>query len=419
MDAQMIAKKNLILSGVAVVICLTIGGAALVLAQDNKGKDAKDGKDSKAPATAKAALTVTTVKPQQQSWPLKLAANGNITAWQEASVGAEVNGLRLTDVRVNVGDFVRKGQVLASFAADTVQADTAQARAAVAEAEASLAEAQANAERARALQASGALSAQQINQLLTGERTAQARLQSAKAAYASQSVRLKQTQLRAPDDGVISARMATVGAVVGAGQELFRLIRKNRLEWRAEVTSSELSRVKPGAAAALVTPAGETVQGKVRIVAPTIDPQTRNALVYVDLPVGSPAKAGMFARGEFELGAANALTVPQQALVLRDGFTYVFSVDANNRVQQRKVTVGRRNGDRIEVIEGLPANQALVATGAAFLADGDTVRITSAEAAPAASASAKPAASAARGTADAMGGMGTANAATPAPAAKK
>jgi multidrug efflux pump subunit AcrA (membrane-fusion protein) len=127
----------------------------------------------------------------------------------------------------------------------------------------------------------------------------------------------------------------------------------------------------------------------------------------------------MFARGEFELGAANALTVPQQALVLRDGFTYVFSVDANNRVQQRKVTVGRRNGDRIEVIEGLPANQVLVATGAAFLADGDTVRVTSAEAAPAASASAKPAAPAARGTADAMGSMGTANAATPAPAAKK
>jgi multidrug efflux pump subunit AcrA (membrane-fusion protein) len=120
----------------------------------------------------------------------------------------------------------------------------------------------------------------------------------------------------------------------------------------------------------------------------------------------------MFARGEFELGSANALTVPQQALVLRDGFTYVFSVDANNKVQQRKVTVGRRNGDRVEVIEGLPANLALVATGAAFLADGDTVRITSADAAPAAP-SVKPAVAAAQGSA---GVIGSTNAAAPMPA---
>jgi HlyD family secretion protein len=378
------------LAGVAVVAI--VASAMAVHAADEKvdaKTDTKAGaKDAKA-AAAKAALTVTVVKPQAQDWPMMLSANGNVAAWQEASVGAEANGLRLADVRVNVGDVVRKGQVLATFAPDTVQADVAQSRASVAEAEAALAEAQANGERARMLQASGALSAQQINQLLTAERTAQARLESAKAANASQRLRLGQTQLRAPDDGVISARMATVGAVVPAGQELFRLIRKNRLEWRGEVTQAELSRVKAGAVATIVAPSGERIKGKVRMVAPTIDPQTRNALVYVDLATGGVARAGMFARGEFELGNANALTLPQQSLVLRDGFTYAYRLDAANKVVQVKLTTGRRSGEKIEILNGVQPEQQFIATGAAFLADGDTVRVVSAPAAAVKAASAK------------------------------
>jgi HlyD family secretion protein len=372
----------------AAAVVAIVAGAVTVRAADEKA-DAKAGaKDAKA-TTAKAALTVTVVKPQAQDWPMMLSANGNVAAWQEASVGAEANGLRLADVRVNVGDVVRKGQVLATFAPDTVQADVAQSRASVAEAEAALAEAQANGERARMLQASGALSAQQINQLLTAERTAQARLESAKAANASQRLRLGQTQLRAPDDGVISARMATVGAVVPAGQELFRLIRKNRLEWRGEVTQAELSRVKAGAVATIVAPGGERIKGKVRMVAPTIDPQTRNALVYVDLATGGVARAGMFARGEFELGNANALTLPQQSLVLRDGFTYAYRLDAANKVVQVKLTTGRRSGEKIEILSGVQAEQQFIATGAAFLADGDTVRVVSAPAPAVKAASAK------------------------------
>ena len=169
-----------------------------------------------------------------------------MAAWQEASVGAESNGLRLTAVNVNVGDVVKAGQVLATFAADTVQADVAQARASVMEAEANAAEAAANAERARGLQASGALSQQQIQQYTTAEQTAKARVEAARAQLNAQQLRLKFTQVLAPDSGVISARTATVGAVVGSGTELFRMVRKGRLEWRAEVTQAELARIRPG-----------------------------------------------------------------------------------------------------------------------------------------------------------------------------
>lgn len=364
-------------------LLLTAAVTLAVSAADDKSKPAA----AAAAAAAKAALTVTVTVPQRTTLINAITANGNVAAWQEAIVGAEANGARLADVRVNVGDVVRRGQVLATFAPDLLQADLAQSRAAVAEAEATLADAAANAQRARDLQASGALSAQQINQLLTAERTAQARLDALRAGVNTQQLRLAQTQVLAPDNGVISARSATVGAVVPSGMELFRLIRQSRLEWRAEVAASELDQIKAGQPVRVTAAGGTTVTGKVRIVAPTVDAATRNGIVYVDLPQPGAIKAGMFARGEFETGSSSAMTLPQSAVLQRDGFSYVFKLGADNRVAQAKVAVGRRVGDRVEVTSGLEASTRVVATGGGFLSDGDTVRVV--EAAPAAKTASK------------------------------
>ncbi|KQZ44242.1 efflux RND transporter periplasmic adaptor subunit [Duganella sp. Root1480D1] len=334
--------------------------------------------DDKNPAVAKPSLTVTTVRPQKTSLPIRLTANGNVAAWQEAIISSESNGLRLSDVKVNVGDVVTKGEVLAVFAPETPQADVAQAKAALMEAEAAAAEAKANADRARSIEDTGALSAQQISQYTTAEATAKARAASAKAVLASAELRLRYTRVVAPDAGVISARSATVGAVAAPGTELFRMIRQSRLEWRAEVTAADLRNVKIGGNAVVKAANGSELTGKVRMVAPTIDPQTRSALVYVDLPPNNgkqaPFKAGMFATGQFELGASDALTVPQQAITVRDGFSYVFRLNQDQRVSQVKVQPGRRIGERIEVLSGLAPDAQIVAAGAGFLNDGDLVR---------------------------------------------
>jgi RND family efflux transporter MFP subunit len=358
---------------VSLAVLATFGGTAVLV-------NAADEKKPAAASTGKAALTVTTVRPQPADLAIKLSANGNVAAWQETIIGAEVNGLRLTDVRVNVGDVVKRGQVLASFAPETINAELAQQRASVAEAEASLAEANANAARAKTLEASGAFSAQQINQYLTAAKTAEARLAAARAVATTSQIRLKNTRVLATDDGVISARAATVGSIVQAGQEMFRLIRNNRLEWRAELTATELDKISIGQQVNVTTPAGTSVPGRVRMVAPTVDAQTRQALVYVDLindkkNPNFPAKAGMYAKGEFVLGSSNALTVPSQAVVVRDGFNYVFEVKADKRVAQRKVSVGRRTVDRTEVLDGLTADVPIVASGAGFLNEGDLVAI--------------------------------------------
>jgi RND family efflux transporter MFP subunit len=365
-------------------LLLALGGAALLGA----AALAVHAADDKKPAAAapRPALSVSTTQPQVSSLPLKIAANGNIAAWQEAIIGTEANGLRLADVRVNVGDVVRKGQVLASFTPDLLQADVAQIRAVVAEAEAALAEAAANAARARELQTSGALSEQQINQFMTAERTAQARLEAQRAQANTQALRLRQTQVLAPDDGVISARSATVGAVLPAGQEMFRMIRQGRLEWRADVASSDLARLKPGMSASVTPTGGAPIAGKLRMVAPTVDSATRNGIVFVDLAPSPGARAGMFASGEFDIGQGQGLTLPQSAVLLRDGFSYVLRVGPDSRVSEAKVAVGRRVGDRIEITGGLDASARVVASGGGFLTDGDTVRVVEGPAQAAATA---------------------------------
>lgn len=330
-------------------------------------------------AAAKPALTVSLTTPQSEDWPQVLAANGNVVAWQEAVIGPEISNYRITEVLAQVGDKVKKGQVLARIASDTVASELAEAKASVAELTASAGEAKSNAERARELKAQGFYSSQLFAQYQTAEHTAAARLAAARARAQAAEVKMSKTVVLASDDGVISARAAAVGSLTQSGQELFRLIRGGRLEWRAEVPSVDLARVKVGGVARLSNPNGEPVVGRVRAVAPSVDPQTRNGLVYVDLPVSDALRAGMFARGEFELGRSTALTVPQTTVVLREGFAYVFRLENRDgevgRVAQSKIVVGRRLGERLEVVSGLAAQAQIVESGAGFLADGDAVKI--------------------------------------------
>jgi hypothetical protein len=139
------------------------------------------------------------------------------------------------------------------------------------------------------------------------------------------------------------------------------------------------------------------------MLAPTVDVATRNGLVYVDLLSAASAgqtlagafKPGMYARGEFDLGSTGAMTVPQTAVVVRDGFSYVYRVGADNRVSQLKVQTGRIVGEQIEIQSGVKPEDKLVASGGSFLSEGDTVKVVSAAQskpnvpiAPAASASA-------------------------------
>ncbi len=390
MNTNLTFKRGAVVAAVIAAGCLVWYQSSRASAKPEASAPSEAAEAAQAKASvarsARPSLSVQVVRPEQANWPLELTANGAIAAWQEAVVGAELSGLRLDAVLVNVGDRVRKGQLLASLASEAVRADIQNAQASLQEAQALAAEAKSNADRARNLRAADAISAQEAQRSLTSEQTALARVESAKAQLAAQELRGRQTRVVAPDDGVISARSATVGAVVQPGVELFRLIRQSRLEWRAELPSTDLGRVQPGMKAVATPPGGQPVEGRVRMVAPTVDGGTRNGLVYVDLPASATqagARAGMFASGKLAVGQAGGLTVPQTAVLLRDGFSYVFVLEGRQAgqqadqasVRQVKVKVGRRQGERIEVIEGLKDGVQVVAAGVAFLADGDVVRV--------------------------------------------
>ena len=326
--------------------------------------------------TANAGLSVSAVQPQQASWGRSLQLSGGLFAWQTATIASEEAGLRLTEVLVDVGSVVKRGQLLARLADNSILADLRVQEAAVAQARAKLTQAKAEADRSRIVKDSGSLSEQQVTAYVVAEQTAQASLDSALATLEAQRIKLAHTRILAVDDGVISSRSATLGNVVASGTELFQLVRQRRVEWRAEITGKQLSALKPGQSAKITLPDGQQVSGRLRLVGPTLDSNTRNGLAYVDLPVGSAASPGMYVRGEIDTGQAAALTVPSSVVVQRDGNTYVFEKDGASKVAQRQVQTGRRVGDMVEITSGITAQAQLVRSGGAFLKDGDPVQWT-------------------------------------------
>ena len=351
----------------AAVVCLSVAAAALFITTRSAAQ----------PTSSPAAPPALTVKPifaAAQQWPQTLNAVGTIAAWQEVVIGAEIGGQRLSRLLVDVGDQVKQGQLLAQLSPGTLEADLNANRAALQEAEVNAAEAGRAADRARALQGTEILSAQAIDQALAAGDAAQARLAAARARVQADRLRLAYTQVRAPDNGVISVRPAVEGALVQEGAEIMRLQRQGRLEWRAELPGPELARVAPGQTVVLKLGGTQAIEGRVRMISPQVDPQSRTGIVYVDLQPAAAVRAGLFARGELLLDQHTVLTLPDTAVLLRDGFSYVFRIEGD-KVRQQKVTLGVRRGDRIEIREGLAADTAVVASGGAFLADGVTVRI--------------------------------------------
>lgn len=333
--------------------------------------------EASGPSAVVSAMTVDVVTPERREWSRTLQASGPVAAWQEIIVSPETGGYRIAELLVDVGAVVRRGQVLARLADDSLQVDLRKQQAVVAQSRSSLEQANANVRRAEVVGTTGSLSEQQTEEYRITQASARATLQSSQADLDSVKLKLAQTRILAADDGVVSSRTGVVGNVVSAGAELFRLVRQGRLEWRPELDARQLASVQPGQVAELTLPDGTRMQGKVRVAAPTLSTTTGRAAVYVSLDSGSAARAGMFATGLLRLDTTPALTLPQTAVVMRDGRTYVYLVDAAGKVSSQVVATGRRQDDRVELLTPLPAGARVVASGGAFLSDGVQVTVTS------------------------------------------
>ena len=360
------SRRGRVLAAVAVAV-LSLAALILVL----RGASTR----AAPPVVSAAAQAVTAKTLETMQVQRGVTANGTVYAWQEIVIGPEVGGYLVAAVNVDVGDRVRKGQALVQLSEDLLAAEVASKRANLEQAQASLENAAAAYRRAQSLSGSGALSQSDMDKLRSEELAARARVAVTKAELQAADLRLRHTRVTAPDDGVISARSVNVGQVAQVGGEMLRLLRKGRVEWRAEIPESRMREIGIGQNVKLTTADGAQLDGKVRAIAPTIESSTRAGLVYVDIPSNRGARPGMFARGEIMLGQAAASMVSLSSIVTQDGYTYVFVVSDQQLVARRRVDTGAVRGKQIEIVSGVQPGERIVDKGAGFLKDGDHVRV--------------------------------------------
>jgi HlyD family secretion protein len=320
-----------------------------------------------------------------------LVVNGSLAAWDELPVGTEAGGLAITQVAVEEGDRVTKGQLLAQLDDSVLKAQLAQARASVAQAEAGVRKAQAmsgtassDVRRAKELSKNGYISGQIAEQRETTMTAAEAdvnvarqNLVTAQAIADERAAQLAQTEIRAPTDGMVSKRMAKLGNVVAVGEQLFKLIRDNRVELQAEVPEMDMPRLKAGQPATIVLndTDPQRFEGKIRLIGATVDPQTRIGMVYIALPEDAALKPGMFVHGEIAIGKSYVLQVPDEAIVFKDAKPSVFIVGADNHAKLRMIETGTRVNGQVEIVSGLAVGERVALAGAGYLKDNDFVRV--------------------------------------------
>jgi HlyD family secretion protein len=358
------------------VVFIAVAMSAAVLSGCNRKGDADDKKtQSKAPPVA--SMTVTTTKVNAEEVVRAVPATGSIFPWQEVIISAEVGGYRVSEVLVDVGTRVQKGQVLLRMAGDMLKADLDSKRAALRSAEAADANAAAALRRGQSVSTSGALSAADLDRLKADGVAATAKVETARADLTTSELRSRYAAVTAPDSGTVTSRTVSVGQIAQAGTEMLRMLRQNRVEWRAEVPESQLSRIKTGQNVRVTAVDGTVLKGKVRAVAPTVQASNRTGLVYVDITGGGDARPGMFARGEIDAEKGMALLLPVASVVMQDGYAYVFVLKDKNVVERRHVEQVGVRGDNMEISEGVAAGEVVAVKGAGFLKDGDTVAVAS------------------------------------------
>jgi RND family efflux transporter MFP subunit len=323
------------------------------------------------------AMTVMAASVEKIQVTRSITATGSVVAWREIPIGTEAGGLAVTEIAVDEGDLVVKGQILARLNHDRLRAEALKQKAAIGELEASLASARSDSTRARSV-ASGVISAQTIEQRETLVKTTEAKLEAAQAQLLEIEARHRQTVIVAPAAGMIASRAVAIGQVIQTGTEMFRLIQDTRIEVDARVLESDLLAAAVGQSATIFGPTGMPEQGIVRIISPIVDPKTRLGTVRIALSGASHLKPGMFARVEIAVERTLALTVPLKALVWRETKAHVFKVIPDNLVSLTEIRIGRGTMDNVEVLRGLDVGDRIVTHGAGLLNDGDVVNVETA-----------------------------------------
>lgn len=331
-----------------------------------------------------------------------VVASGLVAPVETVYAAPLIEGQPIEALLADVGDTVTQGQVLARLSTATLdlqkaqlQASLAAAQAAIAQAEAALTSAQAQADEAQrsadrtakllaagtaasaandAAQAALTSARAQVAVATQSREAAKAQLALVQAQLDSVALQLSRTQVVAPVAGLVTARNAQLGAIASAaGGPMFTLIRDGALELRADVAEADLARLAPGQTVQVTLAASAAMlTGTVRLVEPTIDGTTRLGHVRIGFDDASSVRSGMFAEARILVAERDGLAAPITAVSTEAGQSFVMRVQ-DGVVHRIAVTTGIRDGQWIEITEGLSPGDQLVAKAGAFVADGDRI----------------------------------------------
>jgi HlyD family secretion protein len=316
----------------------------------------------------------------------EVRATGRLVVREEAAVGSELAGYRVSRVYVDEGDWVKQGQALAQLDDTLLQAQIAQAEATLATQKATVTFRRSQLDRAESLAKEGAVSQAALDQSRMEAASSEAALLASQATVNEMKVRQSRMTLRAPVAGAVLQRALRPGDISGgSATPYFRIARDGLIELDAEMPDTALAHVKIDDTASVTLGTGETITGKVRFISPRVDSNTNLGRARVALPFDANLRPGSFAEARFNAASAGVLSVPASAVRYESGGASVMVVDANNMVKQTPVKLGQRAGDFVELVEGPPAGTRVLATGSAFTLDGDVIKpIDGAAAQPAA-----------------------------------
>ena len=381
------------------VLIAAIGGGYMLL---EKKREAIKLQAAAAAAKPLAPPTVTVSKITMANFVETAVVSGSLIPREEILVAPEIEGLRVLELFADEGNVVKKGQVLARLVSEQLDAQMAQndaaiarssaaiaqAKSAIVEAEARAKEARAQLERAEPLRKSGYLSGAIYDQRQSAASTADAQVIAARdgltAAEAEKTQaeaqkrevtwRRSNTEVTAPEDGVVSRRNARIGATATAiGEPMFRIIAKGEIELDAEIVETELAKVREGQKAIVTMPGAGDFEGSVRLVSPEVDKTTRLGRVRIFLGTNPALRIGAFARGRIETSRSRGLAAPSASVTFDAAGTYAQAV-VGDKVQKRLLKTGLVMGELVEIKDGLSEGDVIVTRAGTFLRDGDIVR---------------------------------------------
>lgn len=330
--------------------------------------------EATADTSASQAMRVTRI--EARNLADEVLATGRLVVREEAAVGSELSGYRVSAVYVDEGDWVKQGQPMARLDDALLQAQIAQAEATLKTQKASWDFKKSQLARAESLTIEGAFSKELLEQRRMEAASAEAGYIASEAGVNEMKVRQSRMVLRAPVSGVVLQRTLRPGdiASVASGSPYFRIARDGLIELDAELPDAKISLINKDTRATVILGSGQTMTGKVRFISPRVDQNTSLGRARIELPFDLSLRPGSFAEAHFETASTGVLSVPAGAIRYEAGGASVMLVDDQNRVKQVPVKLGQRAGDYVQLIDGPPAGSRVLATGSAFTLDGDVIK---------------------------------------------